>query len=248
MNREHENLSPASEGAEQAALNGSDQFDEALLTAYVLGELDGEEHAAEREAVERQLAESEAARATAAEIRRSVDLMTAALATEPAGKLSQANHERIEASIQQVAVPPISLPLPRRKRYRRRFAAAAAASFLLGVSGWLLWPTMQAARESRRSVAARSRIERDVFNQVLRGSKGAASSGLADDSISINRSKDRAIAKGVVGEASVYKPVFDAARGGTAAAGPAKKVPQPVPYTIGKPVFETKSKKDSYSV
>jgi anti-sigma factor RsiW len=53
----------------------------ARLTAYALGELDE----TNRAAVEQELTDSEGARQELARIRRSVEMVTAALATEPAG-------------------------------------------------------------------------------------------------------------------------------------------------------------------
>lgn len=230
MNRENENQSPVDEGAEQAALNGNGQFDEARLTAYVLGELAGEEHAAEREAVERELAASENTRSIVAEIRRSVELMTAALATEAAGALTPAGREKVESRIEHIRPAPAILPLVRRTRSRYRFAIVAA-SLLLGVSGWLLWPTMQAARELRRSVAAK-RFENANADQASSVVSEASQQGYLEYARGRDKSKfDLTEQMGDV-------PLHTSVQPGI----PAEKNPQRVPYTINKPVYETKSR------
>ncbi|HXT57294.1 MAG TPA: von Willebrand factor type A domain-containing protein [Pirellulales bacterium] len=156
--------------------------DEARLTAYALGELDD----AEREAVDQELAASEVARSAVAEIRRSIELMTAALASEPPGQLSATERERIDQRIEACERPVVSLQMARLIRLRRRLAVAAAACLALGFSGWLFWPSMQAAREAGRSgsVAFRSDgLEGEVMNQALRGSNdpAAAGQGLAEE-------------------------------------------------------------------
>lgn len=213
-NHEH---APAEAFATNMPAAEDDDALQAHLTAYVLGELsDGE-----RAAVEAALARSEDNRAMVDAIRHSAELMSAALATEPPRALSQGNRERLEESIKRVEAPTISLPVPRRRLTRRRFAAASAACLVLGFSGWLLWPAMQAARESRRSIAA--------------------SSDLADKFV--GRAKSRAIQDGgTVSTANAYKQDFEAATGATAAARPAKKNPKEVTYTINKPIYETKTR------
>lgn len=236
MNRDNENHLPAGESAAQAALNGSDQCDEARLTAYVLGELDGEEHAAEREAIERQLAASETARTAVAEIRRSVELMTAALATEPVGALTPAAREKIQSRIEQIRPAPATLPLVRRKRSRYRFPIAAA-SLLLGFSAWLAWPSMQAARESRRSVAAKQ-FESANADQA----SSVVSEANQDGYLEFTRGRDKS--KFDLTEQMGEIPLHTSVQPGI----PAEKNPQRVPYTINKPVYETKSREIAYTI
>ena len=245
MNQENKNQSPGIEGAEQAALNGSDQFDEARLTAYVLGELDGEEHAAEREAVERQLAESEAARAAEAEIRRSVELMTAALATEPAGELTPAGRESVESRIEQIRPAPFTLRLVRRKRSRYRLAAVAAC-LLLGFSGWLWSTEMRIGKQMRYRVVAKPQSRLHGLNDVARGSVEPDASivlehSVLEDSTIASKSSGRAAMDGAAFQAQRV-PATPARPNDGKGGGQAKELG----YTPLKPDWETKSKTDSF--
>lgn len=131
---------------------GDDDALEARLTAYVLGELsDGE-----RAAVEAALARSEENRAMVNAIRQSAELMTAALATEPAGSLSANERRQIERRIERSELG-IAALAPAARSHARRLAYAAAACLAASVIGFLLWPPVQAAREAgRRSVSVRT--------------------------------------------------------------------------------------------
>lgn len=251
MNRENENLSPASEGAEQASLHGSDQFDEARLTAYVLGELAGDEHAAEREAVERELAESKAARSAAAEIRRSVELMTAALATEPAGELTPAGREQIETRITATEPPPISLPLSQMRRFRRPVALAMAACLAFVIVGALYWPRDNQAVSTAEGVAHYFEPPTDQANSVVREANSYKQDFEEARQSSTAPKKRSADGKGLKGSGQL---ISTRGRYGETAeaddmsvAKSARKNPEATPYTINKPVYESKSKADSYS-
>ena len=249
MNRENENRSPASEGGEQVALNGSTPLDESQLTAYVLGELDGEEHAAEREAIERQLAASEAARAAVAEIRRSVELMTAALATEPAGALTPEGRESVESRIERIRPAPATLRLLGRKHSRYRLPAVAAC-LLLGFTGWLVSIGAPTAKyyQKRHNLADNSHSRRHGLDGAVRGANDPAASKLSGHSVLegfINDSESRAKAasESIVNEvrklpAATPQPKGDKGGGQSKDLG----------YTVSKPYYESKSKKVTYPV
>lgn len=123
-------------------MHTDDDAHEARLTAYALGELDE----AERAAVETELAGSEALRATLDGIRQSAELMTAALAAEPAGALSQGAREQINGkidSVQDGAEESLAMHSARSllsRRVRRPVALALAASLVLALIGFAVWP------------------------------------------------------------------------------------------------------------
>ncbi|HVX15685.1 MAG TPA: von Willebrand factor type A domain-containing protein [Pirellulales bacterium] len=154
------------------SLNGASldaaQLAEARLTAYVLGELDADDRAA----VEKALAESESARQQLGAIRRSVELVTGALASEPGVELPIGQRQRLidrvvgeprEADI----VPRFSKESRPARSVRRKFVGyALAASILLCVAaglGRLLLSSMQTARNVElASLADRVRGTRAV--------------------------------------------------------------------------------------
>lgn len=130
-------------------LGDDNEAREARLTAYALGELDE----AERAAVEAELAGSEALRATLDGIRQSAELMTAALAAEPAGVLSRDAREHIDGkidSVQDGAAETLAMRSPRSllSRIRRPVALALAASLVLALIGFAVLP------KSRQRVAS----------------------------------------------------------------------------------------------
>ncbi len=100
------------------------QLNDEKLTAYVLGELDSDEHAA----VEAALENDEAARQTVADLEALALLASEALADEPIAALSDQQREAIEERATETKVTPI-----RRKRRWPWFAAAAGVLLMLGV-------------------------------------------------------------------------------------------------------------------
>jgi Ca-activated chloride channel family protein len=211
------------------------------------------------------LAASELARSAVAEIRRSIELMTAALASEPPGQLSASERQRIEQRIEAGERPAVSLPIARPVRLRRRLAVAAAACLALGFSGWLFWPSMQAAREAGRSgsVASRSdELEGEGMSQVLRGSsspvrmhgltedlmaEAKSSYAIRDGRESKSQSRDhltslapKAAKKGTAYYSDQIRESASGGKGGGQATGGTT-----ARYAIPKPIWETKSKKPS---
>ncbi|HUY91292.1 MAG TPA: VWA domain-containing protein [Pirellulales bacterium] len=249
MNRDQHTQMPA-DGAEHSSPNGRQEIDEARLTAYVLGELSGEEHAAEREGIERELAESEAARATEAEIRRSVELMTAALATEPAGALSAANRERIEEKIAANEVPAATLPLSRMRRFRRPLAAAMAACLALAIVSSLYLPRGNRTVSTLEGIAHFSEAATDESDNVV----GEASQFKSDfhNAMKAHTPPQKAFATGKKSKSSGLDLPLRTMHGSAAELAefppgiPAEKNSHRVPYTINKPVYETKSRAAAY--
>jgi Ca-activated chloride channel family protein len=115
------------------------QLAEARLTAYVLDELEAEE----REAIEKKLSESETARQQIGDIRRSIEMLTAALATEPTPELSAKRHQKIVDTIGNDLLRerrPASPVLPRRRTFRKYLLAASLLLCLAAGSVRLLMP------------------------------------------------------------------------------------------------------------
>ncbi|GJM21819.1 MAG: hypothetical protein DHS20C15_17340 [Planctomycetota bacterium] len=108
------------------------KIDDPRLTAYALGELQGEDAAA----VERFLADNPDARAAVDELRALGDTLSAELANESAPRLSQSQRDAISAqaaSDPERALAPV-IPI----RAGRQFAAAAAVLLLATASFWIL--------------------------------------------------------------------------------------------------------------
>ncbi|HET6884364.1 MAG TPA: von Willebrand factor type A domain-containing protein, partial [Pirellulales bacterium] len=123
------------------------QLAEARLTAYVLSELSADERAA----VEKELADSESVLQEVSDIRRSVEMLTAALATEPSPGLSADRRQQIvrrissHAATDGQAAPAVR---PRRRAYRKYLLAASILLCLTAASVRLLWPPIQRSREA----------------------------------------------------------------------------------------------------
>ncbi|MGH7136235.1 MAG: MotA/TolQ/ExbB proton channel family protein [Pirellulales bacterium] len=131
-NRDHLFDGNAANGEPLDAQPDAVQLAEARLTAYVLGELDAEPHAA----VETELAESEAARQQVSDIRRSVEMLTAAFATEPTAVLPAEHRLRLVNRVTSAHdVRPVSPPERLSRRTYGKYGLAASA--LLCLAGTL---------------------------------------------------------------------------------------------------------------
>ena len=108
------------------------RLDQGKLTAYVLGELQGDERAA----VEQILQTDEEARAAVDELRRAADLATEALAAETASGLTGAQraaiHAEAKAGGDRVLVAAPGTPPQARRQRRNRLLMAAGLLLLLG--------------------------------------------------------------------------------------------------------------------
>ncbi len=107
------------------------RLDQETLTAYALGELDGEE----RDAVERALAEDADARTTVEETRRMAELAVEALAQETGEGLSETQRAAIRSKADGAEETPVSTSARRRAARpsrRNRLKIAAGLLLLLG--------------------------------------------------------------------------------------------------------------------
>ncbi len=112
--------------------------DDARLTAYALGELEGEE----REQIEALLAESSEARAFVQGVRETAAMLEHELALEAAPRLSNEQRERIETGMRATTAKQgsVGTSTPPRSLSRRPFVLATAASLVvaLGFGAWFL--------------------------------------------------------------------------------------------------------------
>jgi len=109
------------------------EFDEAHLTAYVLGELPEDE----RQAIDAALEQDEALKAEVESIRATIAMLESELADEPALVLTEAQRETVMAGPKPVLNDPAVF-----RSYRTRWissALAAAAVIALTVTAWLYW-------------------------------------------------------------------------------------------------------------
>ncbi len=120
--------------------------DDPKLTAYVLGELDEKERAE----VEAQLAGSAELRRAVDEIRKTTELLTKELESEPAIALSAAQRLAIEAKAAKLNGRPVEQPGKRPWLIRHwLIPTSLAASLLLAA---VLWPSLAARRYGARSL------------------------------------------------------------------------------------------------
>jgi Ca-activated chloride channel homolog len=130
--------------------NGKMVFDpnDARLTAFALGELEGEERAE----IEALIAEDAEARAFVEGVRETAKELEQELALEPAPALSNEQRERIEAGMRARREEPhgTAVGLSQRRRLLQRPVALATAAFLvlaLGFGGWIVSRVNQRASD-----------------------------------------------------------------------------------------------------
>jgi Ca-activated chloride channel family protein len=223
------------EGREQgAAIQGPSldaQLDDsqvaaARLTAYVLGELEADERAA----VDRELAASEALRREIAGIRRSVELVTAGLATEPVVPLprreclpvaGQARHSPKRRLQRSLAVSGRGLP---RTRY---VLAASLLLVMIGAGGW----SMVHVQQTHKNANVVARLE-----QVGGGAHQAETS--VTDSEDETSGQARVFVQGRMGTDQDGRAVPYVVGGRNQSRGGQEGVA----YTIMKPTYEAKTR------
>jgi Ca-activated chloride channel homolog len=118
--------------------NGKMVFDpdDARLTAYALGEIDGQERAQ----IEALLAESSEARAFVEGVRETAAVLEQELALESAPRLSNEQRERIERQLPQRPVPEARSHESRKRRWPRRIAALCVGVSIAAGLLFALWP------------------------------------------------------------------------------------------------------------
>jgi Ca-activated chloride channel homolog len=185
-------------------------------TAYVLDELD----AVERATIEQELADSTEARQLIAEIRETIGLLSSELQAEPIFKLAADQRTALEEHTK----PQVTIAASPKRSWRQWSLNLAVAATLLLALGALLIPNVQMARESARR------------NEAVNNMKqlGIASHNYHDS----------------------YKKIESVARDGTLPSGyylsddaqyyptdPDLKLPNSPSYTVTKPIYESKDKK-----
>ena len=151
----------------------------ARLTAYVLGELEADERAA----VERELAASEALRLEVSEIRRSVDLVTAGLATEPMVPFHASGCVRV---VEQARHSPTAFG---RGAFRTRYVLAASLLFvMIGAGGW----SMVYVRQTHKNAS--------VALRQIDGAEAAGSPADSEQTVSVRGIGLIATGQDVVGD------------------------------------------------
>jgi Ca-activated chloride channel family protein len=153
--------------------------DDARLTAYVLGELEGDERAE----IEALIAKDGEARAFVEGLRETIGELERELAREPAPSLTSEQRARIEAGLRGRKGAPVPARASSRRlaRSRRPFALAAAAGVvvLLGLGAVILSRALQSASPREEGSVAFSSISvpssppasqgRDIVLEQLRG-------------------------------------------------------------------------------
>jgi len=131
------------------------------ITAYVLGELDGQD----KTSFEAEMASCDDLRQVVKDTRQTLDRLSRELAVEPSTVLSDKARRAVSREIDRVrgeareGPPPVSVaPAARRSVFRRMVALAAiAASLLVLVGGTLVWYSIE--RQFKRSAVAKLQME-----------------------------------------------------------------------------------------
>jgi Ca-activated chloride channel family protein len=142
------------------------QMDDPRLTAYALGELDGDE---QRE-MEAFVASSAEAREAVEDVRRTATLLEGELAKEPAESLSDGARQQIKARVLAGRI--------------RRWAGYAAAACVVLLVGWfaasVMGPELSRSRDTRRNEIQVAMGPGDVKRRVQNGLPNAPPEPLAE--------------------------------------------------------------------
>jgi Ca-activated chloride channel family protein len=233
-NGDHPFDANAANGEPRDGQLAASQLAEARLTAYVLGELDADE----RSAIEKEMAESEAAQQQLDDIRRSVEVLTAALATEPMAELPADRREQIVETINNHSArdrrtaPAVR---PRRRAFRKHLIAASLLLCVAAGVGRLVLRRMSTEIAWLSPVSSSADAVKKVGK--YRSDYDTAPSRYKSAGTEIEYSDNEAnyAESTLVAEGSVHQPA-DASVKYTVTGQPSKKPP----YTIAKPVYETK--------